>query len=103
MLMVCLMCTAQANGSVEMSCSSGTDLSLTLSFQVLSALHSAWLDKLARGLQSTNKLMPALRYGCLQINLKITVSLLISSVVCSLCQVVLGKMENFELKIKYQI
>lgn len=43
---------------------------MTLSFQVLSALHSAWLDKLARGLQSTNKLMPALCYGCLQIKLK---------------------------------
>lgn len=47
--------------------------------------------------------MPALHYGCLQINLKIALSLLISSLVCSLCQVVLGKMENFKLEIKYQI
>lgn len=44
--------------------------------------------------------MCALRYGCLQINWKITVSLLISSLLCSVCQFVLGKMENFRLKIK---
>lgn len=64
------MCTAQA--SVEMSCSSGTDLSLTPSFQGFSALPHAWADKLPTGLQSTNKLMPALLHGCLQINLKIS-------------------------------
>lgn len=48
-------------------------------FQVLSEQHSARADKLARSLQCTNKLMSALHYGCLQMNLGIGVSHLPSS------------------------
>lgn len=89
-----------------MSCSSVSDLSLTLSFQVLSAQRSAWADKLARSLQCTDKLMSALGYGCLQINLRIGIFQLQSSqqfhwwsLLCiALCVFILGKMENLKLK-----
>lgn len=68
MLLERLMCSGRwlCGASVEMSCSSDTDLSDSF------LPCSAWLDKLAKGLLSTNKLMPALRYVCLQINWKIS-------------------------------
>lgn len=54
---------------VERSYSLGINFSMNHFFQELSEQHSARTDTFARSLQCSNKLMSALHYGHLQMNL----------------------------------